>query len=79
MLPTDRIAYSAITERAPLKLPDGARMAVWVIVMSRNGTRASRCHAQYSRHLPAARPCPTFRTGPGTNTATGRVSHLVPV
>jgi hypothetical protein len=31
MLPTDRIAYSAITERAPLKLPDGARMAVWVI------------------------------------------------
>ena len=32
MLPTDRISYSAITERAPLKLPDGARMAVWVIV-----------------------------------------------
>ena len=32
MLPTDRIAYSAITERPPLKLPDGARMAVWVIV-----------------------------------------------
>ena len=32
MLPTDRLAYSAITERAPLKLPDGARMAVWVIV-----------------------------------------------
>ncbi len=32
MLPADRIAYSAITERAPLKLPDGARIAVWVIV-----------------------------------------------
>ncbi len=32
MLPTDRIAYSAITERPQLKLPDGARMAVWVIV-----------------------------------------------
>jgi allantoinase len=32
MLPTDRIAYSAITERPPLKLPDGARMVVWVIV-----------------------------------------------
>ena len=30
--PTDRIAYSAIAERKPLKLPDGARMAVWVIV-----------------------------------------------
>jgi allantoinase len=32
MLPTDRVAYSAISERAPLTLPDGARMAVWVIV-----------------------------------------------
>jgi len=32
MLPTDRIAYSAIPKRPPLKLPDGARMAVWVIV-----------------------------------------------
>jgi len=30
--PTDRIAYSAIAERSPLKLPDRARMAVWVIV-----------------------------------------------
>ena len=32
MLPGDRLAYSAITERARLKLPDGARMAVWIIV-----------------------------------------------
>ena len=32
MLPTDRIAYSAIAERPPLKLPGGARMAIWVIV-----------------------------------------------
>jgi peptidoglycan/xylan/chitin deacetylase (PgdA/CDA1 family) len=32
MLPTDRISYSAIAERAPLRLPNGARMAVWVIV-----------------------------------------------
>ena len=32
MLPGDRLAYSAITERAALKLPDGARMVVWVIV-----------------------------------------------
>jgi allantoinase len=31
MLPTDRLNYSAITQRAPLKLPDGARMAVWTI------------------------------------------------
>jgi hypothetical protein len=32
MLPTDRIAYSAISERPKLSLPDGARVAVWVIV-----------------------------------------------
>jgi hypothetical protein len=32
MLPTDRIAYSAIAERPRLQLPNGARMAVWVIV-----------------------------------------------
>ncbi len=32
MLPTERLAYSAITERARLVLPDHARMAVWVIV-----------------------------------------------
>jgi peptidoglycan/xylan/chitin deacetylase (PgdA/CDA1 family) len=32
MLPADRLAYSAITERPVLKLPDGARLAVWVIV-----------------------------------------------
>lgn len=32
MLPTERLIYSAITERPPLKLPNGARMAVWVIV-----------------------------------------------
>ena len=32
MLPTDRIAYSAIAERDKLKLPGGARMAIWVIV-----------------------------------------------
>ena len=29
---TDRIPYSAIVDRPPLKLPDGARVAVWVIV-----------------------------------------------
>jgi allantoinase len=32
MLPTDRISYSAIVDRPPLKLPNNARMAVWVIV-----------------------------------------------
>ncbi len=32
MLPTDRLTYSPITQRAQLKLPSGARMAIWVIV-----------------------------------------------
>jgi allantoinase len=32
MQPTERISYSPISERPPLKLPDGKRMAVWVIV-----------------------------------------------
>ena len=32
MLPTERLDYSAISERKPLALPDGARLAVWVIV-----------------------------------------------
>ena len=32
MLPTERLAYSAIADRPPLRLPDGARLAVWVIV-----------------------------------------------
>lgn len=32
MLPTERISYSPITSRPPLKLPGGARMVVWTIV-----------------------------------------------
>jgi len=31
-LPKDRVPYSAIVDRPPLKLPGGARMAVWTIV-----------------------------------------------
>ena len=32
MLPNERIAYSPITDRPRLKLPDAKRMAVWIIV-----------------------------------------------
>jgi allantoinase len=32
MLPTERLDYSAISERPRLRLPEGARLAVWVIV-----------------------------------------------
>ncbi len=31
-LPKDRVPYSAIVDRPPLVLPDGARMVVWIIV-----------------------------------------------
>ena len=46
MLPTERIAYSPIADRPPLKLPDGARMAVWVIVnVEEWDPNADRCRA----------------------------------
>jgi allantoinase len=32
MTPTERLDYSAISDRKPLVLPDGGRLAVWVIV-----------------------------------------------
>jgi peptidoglycan/xylan/chitin deacetylase (PgdA/CDA1 family) len=32
MKPKDRVSFSALVDRPPLKLPDGARMAVWTIV-----------------------------------------------
>src|SRR5262249_15369369 len=37
MLPTDRIAYSAITDRPNLWLREGGRMAIWVIVNVEEG------------------------------------------
>jgi peptidoglycan/xylan/chitin deacetylase (PgdA/CDA1 family) len=32
MRPTERLNYSAISERPPLRLPGGAKLAVWIIV-----------------------------------------------
>src|SRR6185295_19473349 len=32
MQPKDRVPYSAIVDRPPLRLPGGARLAVWTIV-----------------------------------------------
>ena len=32
MLPSERLDYSAIAERPKLALPQGARLAVWLIV-----------------------------------------------
>ncbi len=36
MTPRERVPYSAIVDRSPLRLPDGARMVVWVIVNVEN-------------------------------------------
>ena len=36
MKPRERIEYSAIVDRAPLRLPDGARLVVWPIVNIEN-------------------------------------------
>jgi allantoinase len=36
MTPRERIPFSAIVDRPPLALPDGARMVVWVIVNVEN-------------------------------------------
>jgi allantoinase len=49
MLPTDRISYSAITERPRLSLPDGARMVVWVIVNVEEWKGAARCRKRKRR------------------------------
>ena len=32
MLPNERLDYSAIVNRKPIKLPKGARMVVWTVV-----------------------------------------------
>src|SRR5260370_8757844 len=32
MIPRDRAPFSAIVDRPPLRLPDGARLVVWTIV-----------------------------------------------
>ena len=32
MIPRERVPYSAIVDRSPLKLPGGARIVVWPIV-----------------------------------------------
>ena len=53
MLPTDRISHSAITERPPLKLPDGARVAVWV--RQRRGMGSARSNAAHRAHAAGGR------------------------
>ena len=61
MLPTERLDYSAITERPPLVLPGGARMAVWIIVNveewdPQRDDAAHRDHAAGRRRADARHP-----------------------
>ena len=72
MIPSQRQAYSAIVDRPPLKLPDGARIIVWTIV-NLEVWDISRPMARQVLPAPdrAGRCCPTCRTGAGTNTACG--------
>ena len=74
MLPTDRIAYSAITERPALKLPGGARMAVWVIINVEEWDPKDTMPRTVITRRPAARRRPTFRTGAGMSMAIASVS-----
>ena len=59
--PSERVPYSAIVDRPPLKLPGGARMVVWTIVNLEvwDIARAMARHIQsgvkyWSRALPDA-------------------------
>ena len=65
MIPRERAEYSAIIDRPPLKLPGGARIVIWTIVNLEVWDIARTMPRQA---LPASHCCPTFRTGPGTNT-----------
>ncbi|KAF0118246.1 MAG: chitooligosaccharide deacetylase [Xanthobacteraceae bacterium] len=72
MLPTERIAYSAISQRPKLTLPGGKRLAVWLIVNVEEWNPKETMPRTVL--TPPAGGCRTFRTGPGTNTATASAS-----
>jgi hypothetical protein len=52
MHPRERVSYSAIKDRKPLKLPDGLRLIVWPVLASRLH-RSFGCH--HVRHHCARR------------------------
>ena len=59
MLPNDRLDYSAIPTRKPLKLPKGARMVVWTVTnveeWDPTQTMPRQCHHAAGRRLADAR------------------------
>ena len=69
MQPRERVPYSAIVDRPKLTRPDGARLAVWTIVMLRNGHRAAD-----AAHRAAAPDGPAAVTGPA-ELGVARVRH----
>ena len=75
MLPYDRLAYSAISKRKRLTLPNGARMVVWTItnVEEWDPTQTDAAHGAHAtgRRVADAR---ISRTGAGTNTAIASAS-----
>ena len=74
MLPDERIAYSPITERPPLKLPNGARMAVWVIVNVEQWDPMQTMPRTVLTPPAGGSPMPDMPNWAGTNTATGSAS-----
>ena len=54
MLPNDRLDYSAIPKRKPLKLPKGARMVVWTDHQCR-GMGPDADHAAHGAHAAGRR------------------------
>ena len=69
MLPTERIAYSPIATRPPLKLPGKGRIIVWSVVNIEEWEITRPMARQLSQPPMGQTPIPTCQTGPGTSTA----------
>ena len=74
MLPTERISYSPIDARPPLKLPNGKRMAVWIIVNVEEWDAKQPMPRTVLTPPAGGSPSPDVRIGPGTNTAIASAS-----
>ena len=74
MLPNDRLDYSAITKRKPLKLPKGARMVVWTITNVEEWDPTQTMPRTVITPPAGGAPMPDIPTGVGMNTATASAS-----
>ena len=64
---SERVPYDAIVDRPPLKLPGGARSAVWLIVNIESWEIKRRCRGLFCRPPWERRFCPISRIGHGMN------------